>query len=203
MIGLALAGAAGGGIYMTGAAGSQGEYYERPPTEIENSLKSMRMPDDFGGPTSATSALQRRASEPGTVKWVLIENRYPVAEILATVAPEGSGARVSVDFELTDQMPQEMRDSEFVNDVAEIVVLEQIDATIEQREFDARTIMAKLAGKVWSDPATLERYKKSIEDLENAEMSPAAKERLLREHDFYADEATGSSSEWGEHTSFE
>lgn len=210
IIGVAALSGLGTTGYMTGAFDS-GEYYEMAPAEVSAKLSRMTMPAGMKD-AAGSITLRTSAKGPSQVKWDILANGYSIAEIDAFLKPSGSGTRVNVEFAMLDGPEAEQiasvvpMDDEFLGDVIEMALTEQIDATLDGRPFDDKKLAAKMVGYVAANPGAVAKFQQSVQsnmESQLADIESGGSEGGF--HDYPAEDtgAPGETSEdggsdWGE-----
>lgn len=164
----------GGGAYLGGAF-DQGEYYTMAPAAVEARLAGLELgaeAGDFNGETDIRLVLRSRG--PALLRWDIMSGRDRMAEVRANLSPEDSGTRVSVDFDFKHGGGlMGLEDDPFLNEIAEIAMVEKIDSTLEGRAFDATMMQAKMAAAVAANPQAVANMQKSLQENVAKELEEA------------------------------
>lgn len=178
---LMLAGGAsllGGGAYLGGAF-EQSEYYEMAPVDVEARLAGLQLGPESG----AEMQLVLRSRGPALLRWDLMAGRDRLAEVRANLSPADTGTRVSVNFAFAKgDALLGMEEDPFLNDVAEIAMVEKIDSTLDGRAFNVDVVQAKMAAMFAANPQAIVNMQQSIHDNVSKEMDRLAPPRIPREY---------------------
>ncbi len=155
----------GGGAYLGGAF-DRGEYYPMAPTAVEARLAGLQFgPEvgDFEGQEDIRLVLRSRG--PALLRWDVMAGRTRMAEVRANLAPESPGTRVHVEFQFTDgEALMGLEEDPFINEMAEIAMVEKIDSTLDRRPFNKRMMQARMAAAVAANPQSVTAMQKSLQE---------------------------------------
>lgn len=162
-----MAGAAsllGGGAYLGGAF-EGGEYYPMAPSAVESRLAGLQFGPELGGGGTEDIRLALRSRGPKLLRWDLMMGGRKTGEVRATLAPDDTGTRVSVEFQFTDsEATLGLENDPFLNDVAEIAMEEKIDSVLDGRAFDTEIVQAKMAAMIAANPQAVGNMQKSLQE---------------------------------------
>lgn len=162
MRGLMLAGGAtllGGGAYIGGAF-DQSEYYSMAPADVEARLAGLQLGDESG----SNFRLVLRSRGPALVRWDLMDGSTRMADVRASLAPDDTGTRVAVNFEFKEgEALMGLEEDPFLNEVAEIAMIEKIDSTLEGRAFNVDIVHARMAASIAANPQAVANMQHSIQ----------------------------------------
>lgn len=179
-----LVAAGGGGWYFAGPGGS--EYYDLSPQEAASMLVTARNPATKNpGNGDFNWRVYKRGID--QVVWEVSLARAPVATFTANLEADGAGTLVSLDFQMADNevanaAASDLGDSrEFLTDMAQLVMEEHIDATLERRPFSEESYATEMA-KYWAaNPIAARDAVRQMKHMDDRGSSSATKE-ALRQH---------------------
>lgn len=206
VIGVAAVSGLGTAGYVSGAF-EGGEYYEMAPADVSAKLAGMTLPEEMQDTTGFLS-MRTAAAGPQQVKWDIVSGGYSIAEIDAFLEPSGSGTRVSVEFAMLDGPEKEQiakvmpLDDEFMGDVIEMALTEQIDATLEDRPFDQRKLALMMTGYVAANPGKIANFQQSVQqnlDKQLEEVDEAGfYDDVIDEHTYDTGSFDEAADDWGQ-----
>ena len=208
-MGLAATGMVGGGVWYSGALGG-GEFYPVAPGEVAHELAIMQMPDEIQASLDGNDMVRLRTTRKGNeeVRWDVLLNGIPVAKFIAELEPADGGTNVSVDFELSDSSLGKAAgkdtplSTELVQTIAEIALAEQVDSTLEKREFDRERVANAAAMWVASHPGATMAYGMKMQAMiESA--SPELQQEVMDSLEANPPTIDNEPYEYGEGTSTE
>ena len=155
----------GGGAYLGGAF-DQGEYYAMAPRDVETQLAGLQFGPELGDLEGQTEIrLVLRSRGPSLLRWDVMSGRKRMAEVRANLAAENPGTRVHVEFRFTDgEALLGLEEDPFINEMAQIAMVEKIDSTLDRRAFDSRMVQAKMAVAVAANPEAVTEMQKSLQE---------------------------------------
>jgi len=167
----------GGGLYVHSDL-SGGELYPLPADQVYERLASAGLPPELqsaiDGADGGDVAVDR---DPGkAITWRLATNGFPLARFTATLEPAGpTRTRVWVKFQIDPdgalaQQSDSLLQGRFIAKLAETGMVEQIDATLEDRPYDARHVGSSIANYVAANPGDVRDFIAKI----NAQLEAAA-----------------------------
>lgn len=167
----------GGGAYMYHNSNS-GIDYEGSVQAIHAQLAAMPMPEELGDSLEGDGggSVVTDSDKPDAVSWRFFVSGQEIGRLTASLKPAGSNAtNVQVEFDPGKALPKgsdarAIAMQPLVEQVAETIMAEQIDATLEHRPFNKRSVGLQLAAYVASHPKEMRQYMARVQSLsENAE----------------------------------
>jgi len=155
----------GGGAYLGGAF-DRGDYYAMAPKEVEARLAGLDFGPELGELEDQTEIrLVLRSRGPSLLRWDVMSGRKRMAQVRANLAAEETGTRVHVEFQFTDgEALLGLEEDPFINEMAQIAMVEKIDSTLDRRAFDSRMVRAKMAMAVAANPQAVTEMQKSLQE---------------------------------------
>lgn len=204
---LAVAGV-GAGIYSTGAF-EQSQYYDMAPQDVIAKLRNMQLPAQFAELETGAGDVQFRwlGATPEAARWDITWRGEHLADVTANLSPSGSGTNVSVSFEFADSpVTDDVRklapiDNEFMGEMVEIGIGEQIDSTLDGRPFDEERMAAAMAVYIMNNPQQAADFAQDMQAMTERDIDP---EDLDIDYAHYAesmeqgDSGSFDDSQWGE-----
>lgn len=204
---LAVAGV-GAGAYSTGAF-EQGEYYDMAPQDVTAKLRNMQLPTKFAELETGAGDVRFRwlGATPEMARWDITLRGEHLADVTASLSPSGSGTNVTVSFEFADSpLANDARklapiDNEFIGEMVEIGIGEQIDSTLDGRPFDENRMAAAMAAYIMNNPQKTAAYAQDMQAMTERNIDP---EDLGIDYSHYAesieqrDSGSSDGSQWGE-----
>lgn len=204
---LAVAGV-GAGAYSTGAF-EQGEYYDMAPQDVTAKLRNMQLPAKFAELETGAGDVRFRwlGATPEMARWDITLRGEHLADVTASLSPSGSGTNVTVSFEFADSpLANDARklapiDNEFIGEMVEFGIGEQIDSTLDGRPFDENRMAAAMAAYIMNNPQKTAAYARDMQAMTERNIDP---EDLGIDYSHYAesmeqgDSGSPDGSQWGE-----
>lgn len=209
MMGLAATGMVGGGVWYSGALGG-GEFYPVAPSDVAHELAIMDLPDEVGQALDGNDLVRLRTTRKGNeeVRWDVLLNNVPIAHFVAELEAAEGGTNVTVDFELADSDlakaagKETPLSTELVQTLTEIALAEQVDATLEKREFDRERVANAAATWIATHPGATMAYGMKMQAMiESA--SPELQQEVLDSIEANPPTLDNGSGEYGEGASTE
>ncbi len=159
----------GGGAYISGALDG-GEVYNMSAEQVASQLEHMALPQDLESSMDSMEGTQVNVSRKGkeSVTWTFTLSGLDIAEFTAKLSEEGPGkTRVNVSFEIPENGADELvKDTPaatlLVKAVAEIAMMEQLDATLEKRKYDSKKVGNTIAAYAMTHPAEVMAFSASM-----------------------------------------
>ena len=168
---------AGGGAFMYHNSNS-GIDYQGSVAEIHAQLAAMPMPEELGESVEGkgSGSVVTDSEKADAVSWHFFVEGQEIGQVTASLKPSGPNAtNVQVEFDPGKALPKgsdarAIAMQPLVEQVAETILAEQIDATLEHHPFNKRAVGLQLAAYVASHPREMRQYMARVQSLsENAE----------------------------------
>ncbi len=164
----------GGGVYM--GVGNSGIDYDGSVAQVRSQLIAMDLPDEFEESLEDSNGSVRvDSSKPDQIRWRIYVEGHEVGEVAATLkAVDADTTNVQVEWDPGDALPKgssarAIAMQPFVEQVAETFVAEQIDATLEDREFNKRAVALQVAAYASTHPKEMKQYMAKMQALADGE----------------------------------
>jgi hypothetical protein len=152
-------------VWYSGALDG-GEFYPVAPSEVAHELAIMGMPSEIEDSLDGNDMVRLKTTRRGNdeVRWDVMLNGIPIARFTADLEAAKGGTNVTVDFELSDSSLGQAAgkdtplSTELVQTIAEIALAEQVDSTLEKREFDRERVANAAAGWIAAHPGATMAY---------------------------------------------
>lgn len=182
----------GGGAWMSGAL-EGGEVYPMPIAEVYEKLAGSDLPPEMvGGLADSNSSDIVVDREPGkSITWRITHKGFALSRFTATLTPAGDKAtRVKVDFSIDEdgklaELGDEVTKSRMLATIAKTSMAEQVDAVLDGRRYDTKSVGLQVAAYVATHPGETRKLLESISasmDAAAARMNTTYDSSVARSH---------------------
>ena len=136
---------------LVASCGEPGAVYQRPPAEIRDLLRTVKVPLYMFGSSAETEAIVD-GTNPNAIAWKIVADNSPLMTFTAKITPEGdTGTRVTVDIQGAragkfGDVQARMEKAKEIRALYLVSMTEAVDSTLNGRAFDiTRTYPALIA----------------------------------------------------------